>query len=121
MKKNIKKLSKHSSYFFARPGNIIMPRVLKEKLYNTLALKIRLKFSRHLGFITKKDRRVLITCGNHPINQYKEYEILKQEVFHILKENNNKVYFVDKLSIAGNPKHAQIWGYCNELISLKIN
>lgn len=64
---------------------------------------------------TSKDSRVIIAWGNPPKKLDSEYEILKQEVFQILKNNNNEVYYVDKLSAAGNPKHAQIWGYENEL------
>jgi hypothetical protein len=64
---------------------------------------------------TSKDSRVIIAWGNHPSKLYNEYEIIKQEVFKILKNNSNKVYYVDKLSQAGNPKHAQVWGYENEL------
>jgi hypothetical protein len=64
---------------------------------------------------TLNDSRVIIAWGNHPDKLYQEYEILKQEVLKILKENNNDVYYVDKLSAAENPKHAQIWGYENEL------
>lgn len=64
---------------------------------------------------TSKDSRVIIAWGNHPDKLYNEYEVLKQEVNNILKDNNNEVYFVDKLSAAGNPKHAQIWGYENQL------
>lgn len=68
---------------------------------------------------TSKDSRVIIAWGNHPDKLYKEYEILKQKVFQILNDNNNEVYYVDKLSAAGNPKHAQIWGYENELKNLR--
>lgn len=64
---------------------------------------------------TLKNSRVIIAWGNHPDKLFNEYEILKQKVFQILKDNNNQVYYVDKLSAAGNPKHAQIWGYENEL------
>jgi hypothetical protein len=64
---------------------------------------------------TLKNSRVIIAWGNHPSKLFKEYEVLKKEVLQILKDNNNEVYYVDKLSAAGNPKHAQIWGYENEL------
>jgi hypothetical protein len=69
---------------------------------------------------TSKDNRVIIAWGNHPDKLYKEYEIIKQEVFLILNENNNEVYYVDKLSAAGNPKHAQIWGYENEIKPINL-
>jgi hypothetical protein len=32
-----------------------------------------------------------------------------------LTKNNNKFFYVDKLSKAGNPKHGQIWGYKDRL------
>ncbi len=70
---------------------------------------------------TSKDSRVIIAWGNHPSKLFKEYETLKQEVFQILKNNNNEVYYVDKLSTAGNPKHAQIWGYKNKLFKFKVD
>lgn len=69
---------------------------------------------------TSKDSRVIIAWGNHPDKLFKEYEILKQKVFQILIDNNNEVYYVDKLSAAGNPKHAQIWGYENELKPINL-
>nr|WP_315178570.1 DUF1643 domain-containing protein [uncultured Flavobacterium sp.] len=69
---------------------------------------------------TSNNSRVLIAWGNHPAKLFNEYEILKQEVFKIIKANNNQVYYVDKLSAAGNPKHAQIWGYENKLLKLEL-
>lgn len=81
---------------------------LKDEIIDYANLEVIRKY-------TSKDSRVIIAWGNHPDKLYKEYEILKQEVFQIFKENNNDVYYVDKLSAAGNPKHAQIWGYENEL------
>ena len=70
---------------------------------------------------TSKDTRVIIAWGNHPDKLYNEYEVLKQEVNNILKDNNNEVYYVDKLSAAGNPKHAQVWGYENKLFKLNVD
>ena len=87
---------------------------IKDKIIDTENLEIVKKF-------TSTDCRVIIAWGNHPDKLYKEYEILKQKVFQILKENDNKVFYVDKLSAAGNPKHAQIWGYNNELKKYDLN
>ena len=70
---------------------------------------------------TSKDSRVIIAWGNRPDKLYNEYEVLKQEVNNILKDNNNEVYYVDKLSAAGNPKHAQVWGYENKLFKLNVD
>lgn len=64
---------------------------------------------------TSKHSNVIIAWGNHPKGLFKQYEFLKVQVMEILAENSNKVFYVDKLSIAGNPKHAQIWAYNNEL------
>jgi hypothetical protein len=87
---------------------------LKDKIVDSVNVETIRKY-------TSNDSRVIIAWGNHPDKLYDEYEILKQEVFQILKENNNEVYYVDKLSAAGNPKHAQIWGYENELIKFELN
>jgi hypothetical protein len=86
---------------------------LKEEIIDPANLEVIKKY-------TSKDSRVIIAWGNHPNKLFNEYEILKQEIFQILKENNNDVYYVDKLSAAGNPKHAQIWGYENELIKFDL-
>lgn len=86
---------------------------LKDKIIDTANLKVIKKF-------TSNNSRVIIAWGNHPSKLYKEYEILKQEVFQILKGNNNEVYYVDKLSATGNPKHAQVWGYYNELLKFEL-
>jgi hypothetical protein len=59
--------------------------------------------------------RVVIAWGDHPSGLFEEYENLKSQVMHILAENNNKVFYVDKLSKAGNPKHGQVWAYNNRL------
>jgi hypothetical protein len=82
--------------------------VLKDKIVDPVNLETIRKY-------TSNNSKVLIAWGNHPEKLFNEYEILKQKVFQILKDNNNKVYYVDKLSATGNPKHAQIWGYDNAL------
>jgi len=64
---------------------------------------------------TSEHSNVIIAWGNHPKGLFKQYEFLKVQVMEILAENSNKVFYVDKLSIAGNPKHGQIWAYNNEL------
>jgi len=61
---------------------------------------------------------VIIAWGNHPKGLYKEYEELKINVMDILSENNNKVFYVGKLSQSNNPKHGQVWGYKDALILL---
>lgn len=64
--------------------------------------------------------RVIIAWGDHPSGLFKEYEILKSHVTQILTENNNEVFYVDKLSIAGNPKHGLVWAYATDLMLLPI-
>lgn len=85
---------------------------LKDEIIDTTNLEVIKKY-------TSNNNKVIIAWGNHPDKLFKEYEILKQAIFKILKDNNNQVFYVDKLSSAGNPKHAQIWGYQNELIQFK--
>jgi len=67
---------------------------------------------------TSQDNNVIIAWGNHPRGLFNEYEQLKNSVMNILSQNNNKILYVDKLSMAGNPKHGQIWGYADRLIQL---
>lgn len=70
--------------------------------------------------LTSKHKKVIIAWGNHPKGLYKEFEDLKQTTFDILKANKNNVFYVDKLSKSGNPKHGQVWGYENELLKYKL-
>jgi hypothetical protein len=67
-----------------------------------------------------KHKNVIIAWGDHPKGLYNEYEAIKTVTFDKLKENKNHVYYVDKLSKNGNPKHGQIWGYNNELKEYKF-
>ncbi|WP_320018410.1 DUF1643 domain-containing protein [Labilibaculum manganireducens] len=66
-----------------------------------------------------KHKKVIIAWGNHPSGLYNEYQILKSSTMEILTKNESEVFFVDKMSNIGNPKHGQVWGYKNELIGLK--
>lgn len=70
--------------------------------------------------LTSKHKNVIIAWGDHPKGLYKEYEELKSATFDSLKVNRNQVYYVDKLSKNGNPKHGQVWGYDNELKEYKL-
>jgi len=63
--------------------------------------------------------KVIIAWGNHPKGLYDEYELLKAEVTKIISENRSQVFYVDKMTQAGNPKHGQVWGYKDELVTLK--
>jgi len=60
---------------------------------------------------TSKHKTVIAAWGDHPKGLSSEYEELKNMVLHILKDNKNDLYYVDKLSKRGNPKHGQVWGY----------
>lgn len=73
-----------------------------------------------ISTFSSKHKNVLIAWGDHPKGLYNEYEILKKSIFHILKSNNNQLYFVDNLSKSGNPKHGQMWGYQNQLHHFNI-
>ena len=70
--------------------------------------------------VFKKHAHVIVAWGDCPKGLYTEYEVLKNTIISYLKANNNKVYYVDKLSKSGNPKHGQIWGYDNHLLPFKI-
>lgn len=70
--------------------------------------------------LTLKHNKVIVAWGNHPKGLHKEYEELKQKTLDILKLNRNNVFYLDKLSKSGNPKHGQVWGYENELLKFKF-
>ena len=65
-----------------------------------------------------KNKNVIIAWGNHPSGLFNEYEKLKNETKKILTENQNQVFYVDKMSKYGNPKHGQVWAYANKLIKV---
>ena len=69
---------------------------------------------RTLNEFCGKSEKVIIAWGNHPSGLYKEYEKLKTETKKILIENKNQVFYIDKMSKYGNPKHGQIWAYKDE-------
>jgi len=71
--------------------------------------------------LTSKHKNVIVAWGDHPKGLYKEYEQLKQNTFDTLRKNKNNVFYVDKLSKNGNPKHGQVWGYENELLSFNFD
>ncbi|ESU21271.1 hypothetical protein FSS13T_27220 [Flavobacterium saliperosum S13] len=73
----------------------------------------------HIRKYTSENSKVIIAWGNHPSGLFKEYELIKNNVLQILKENRNEVFYVEKLSKYGNPKHAQVWSYNNDLLEYK--
>lgn len=70
--------------------------------------------------LTSIHKNVIIAWGDHPKGLYKEYEELKKTTLDKLKENKNNVFYVDKLSKNGNPKHGQVWGYDNKLLAFSF-
>jgi hypothetical protein len=68
-----------------------------------------------LGEYFRKYKKVIIAWGNPPKGLYKEYLELIWQVMKLLKEHNNQLYYVDKMSLAGYPKHGQVWGYADDL------
>jgi hypothetical protein len=70
--------------------------------------------------LTLNHKNVIVAWGDHPKGLRKEYEELKQSTLDILKLNRNNVFYLDKLSKSGNPKHGQVWGYENELLKFKF-
>lgn len=86
---------------------------LKDEIIDEANLEVIKKY-------TSKNSRVIIAWGNHPDKLINEFEFLKQEVGQILQDNKNEVYYVDKLSAAGNPKHAQVWGHYNQLFPFEF-
>jgi len=65
--------------------------------------------------VTAENSNVLIAWGNPPKGLCEEYKTLKNRVLKILSDNDNKIFYVDKFSFLGNPKHGQIWGYSDQL------
>jgi hypothetical protein len=72
------------------------------------------------GFCRRYDK-VIIAWGNHPRGLSKEYKNLKSVVQRILEKHKNEIYYVDRMSVKGNPKHGQVWGYKNKLIKINNN
>jgi len=70
---------------------------------------------------TSNHKTVIAAWGDHPKGLAAEYEELKNMVLQIIKNNKNDLYYVDKLSKKGNPKHGQVWGYGDLLHTYKID
>lgn len=54
---------------------------------------------------------LIAAWGDAPKGLEKEYLEIQDKVLLLLKKSKTPVYYVDKLSKKGNPKHGQIWGY----------
>lgn len=81
----------------------------KVKIFDEENMKLIKEFSANT-------KNIITAWGNAPSGLFTDYEKVKLTVQEILKSNKNSVYFVDKYSIDGNPKHAQVWGYQDKLI-----
>lgn len=66
--------------------------------------------------LTTKHKNIIAAWGDPPKGLLKEYEILKNLVLDHLKFNENNVFYVDKISKKGNPKHGQVWSHKNPLM-----
>ena len=73
---------------------------------------------RTLKNVCKNNQKVIIAWGNHPKGLYDEYEQLKEIVMQILVDSDNEIFFVDRMTKAGNPKHGQVGAYHNKLRKL---
>lgn len=85
---------------------------------NLIKLKSNICDTENINLINKycsENRLVIAAWGNHPSCLRNEYENIKSSVFDIFLKNKNSVFYVDKLSKHGNPKHGQIWAYENVL------
>lgn len=80
---------------------------LKER-NEPLADKKNLKYIKRFA----KEAAVIIAAwGDAPRGMEEEYGELCDEVIKTLVESDKVIYYVDKISRRGNPKHGQIWGY----------
>jgi hypothetical protein len=64
---------------------------------------------------SSKNSKVIIAWGNPPKGLKQEYNQIRDSTLAILKKNKNKIFYIHKLSVLGNPKHGQIWAYKNEM------
>lgn len=65
-----------------------------------------------------ENKNILIAWGNHPKGLKKEFEKIKTSVSKIFEKNGNNIFYVEKFSAQGNPKHGMVWGYDNPLIKI---
>jgi hypothetical protein len=91
-----------------------------DKLANSEVNIIDAENLKAISSLTSKNKKVIIAWGDHPKGLKEQFTELKNSVMNILKKNNNDIFFVDKLTIKGNPKHGQVWGYNNPLIKYRL-
>ncbi|MFX0557042.1 DUF1643 domain-containing protein [Maribacter sp. CXY002] len=69
--------------------------------------------------VCSRNKNVIIAWGNPPMGLDEGYEVLKKMVMAILSKHKNSVFYVDRMTYNGNPKHGQVWGYNDMLIKAK--
>jgi hypothetical protein len=72
---------------------------------------------KYIHDFSKKYKNIIIAWGNAPSGLQNKYKDLANTVMEILANNQNCLYYVDKLSALGNPKHGQVWSYKDALRS----
>lgn len=104
-------------------GYILILNLIPYYCTNSGALKslqkgiIDQKNLKYIHDFSKKYKNIIIAWGNAPNGLQKEYKDLVKTVMEILANNQNSLYYVDKLSALGNPKHGQVWSYNDALRS----
>ncbi|MCC6548778.1 MAG: DUF1643 domain-containing protein [Ignavibacteriaceae bacterium] len=77
-----------------------------------LADKENLKYIKRF---TREASVIITAWGDAPKGLEQEYTALRDEVLEIFSVAGKEIYYVDKLSKKGNPKHGQIWGYADKM------
>lgn len=67
-----------------------------------------------------ENKNILIAWGNHPKGLRNEFEKIKESVFKTFKKNKNNIFYVEKFSAQGNPKHGMVWAYDNPLLKMDL-
>ncbi|GMU87415.1 MAG: hypothetical protein AMXMBFR48_26560 [Ignavibacteriales bacterium] len=70
---------------------------------------------KYLSRFAKKADVIISAWGDAPKGLEGEYTRLRDEVVKLLSGTGKVIYYVDKLSKKGNPKHGQIWGYADKM------
>lgn len=107
---------------FSRVGKIIILNLTP--IYETVSSKLKdltdsIVEKRNLKIVDeylKNNKLVIVAWGNHPRGFYQDYELLKNEIKESIRKYENNVFYVKSLSLNGNPKHGQGWGYKHKLI-----
>lgn len=63
---------------------------------------------------------LIAAWGDAPKGLEKEYLEIRDEVLELMQKSKKPVYYVDRLSKKGNPKHGQIWGYNDTMRKMGI-